>query len=51
MCSTENKETRLEKNPGICPNNRQVKTEQKRAEEYKAKKEAQRLAQGHKGGF
>lgn len=39
------------KDPGICPSNRQGKTEQKRAEEYKAKKEAQRLAQGQKEEF
>lgn len=51
MCSTENKETRLGKTPGsvrTTDKGRQNKREQKNT---KQKKEAQRLAQGQKGGF
>lgn len=51
MCSTENKETRLGKTPGsvrTTDKGRQNKREQKNT---KPKKEAQRLAQGQKGGF
>lgn len=51
MCSTENKETRLEKTLGsvrATDKGRQNKREQKNT---KPKKEAQRLAQGQKGGF
>lgn len=51
MCSTENKETRLGKTPGpvrTTDKGRQNKREQKNT---KPKKEAQRLAQGEKGGF
>ena len=50
MCSTENKETRLGKTPGpvrTTDKGRQNKREQKNT---KPKKEAQRLAQGQKGG-
>lgn len=51
MCSTENKETRLEKTLGsvrATDKGRRNKREQKHT---KPKKEAQRLAQGQKGGF
>lgn len=51
MCSTENKETRQGKTPGsvrTTDKGRQNKREQKNT---KPKKEAQRLAQGQKGGF
>lgn len=51
MCSTENKETRLGKTPGpvrTTDKGRQNKREQKNT---KPKKEAQRLAQGQKGGL
>lgn len=40
------------KDAGICPSNRQGKTEQKRAEEYKAKKKKRKgLHKGRKGDF
>lgn len=51
MCSTENKETRLGKDAGICPSNQQVKTEQKRAEEYKAKNKHKGMDKGRKEDF
>lgn len=39
------------KDAGICPSNRQGKTEQKRAEEYKAKNKHKGLDKGRKGDF